>query len=170
MKHRHFIFLCFGAVIAALAIFSPPAFAGECQSCIARKQEECSKQCRLVPTERSLECQETCVRQYCAHRCDPEGLNEYFHADQGCEACLDQQYNLCDASCPTGSDRYRCACKLGCAKIRCLSSCANQGAAASPAVQKNTPIELKLEKEKAWRPSAGVKPKSAPVTAANSGK
>lgn len=98
------------------------AAADDCSDCVSRKKQMCARECRLVPTDKSTLCQQECVEQYCLHRCEPShpAIARGF---QSCEDCLDQQFNLCEANCPEGTDRIRAMCQLGCAKLRCGLSC-----------------------------------------------
>jgi hypothetical protein len=112
------------AVTALVALFvhTIDARADDCAQCVERKKGMCAQECRLVPAEKSLICQSDCVQQYCLHRCPT--LNPAIgEMPQSCDECRDQQFTLCEANCPLGTDRVRSMCKLGCAKQRCEALC-----------------------------------------------
>ena len=112
-----------GLHLVVLALLAQPAFAAECQSCIARKKALCSKECALVSEEKQLDCQNGCIREYCEHRCSPDHPDLPLSGLTKCEPCLDTQFNLCDKVCTNGSARILALCKLDCAGKRCAGFC-----------------------------------------------
>lgn len=112
------LIICFFSVCPQLS-------ATECSDCLERKKNVCAAECRLVPVEKARLCQLDCRRMYCSHRCDRSDP-AFAPAPQTCQACLDEQFNLCGPNCPTGSDRARAECRLTCAKDRCSEICESE--------------------------------------------
>ncbi len=116
------IFLGLLSIIVSIPLHAALAL-NECAECVERKKPMCSQECLLVSPERSIKCQDDCVRQYCRHRCSPGDPALSGLANPVCTDCLDRQYNLCESECPTGADRLRAVCKIDCANKRCKDNC-----------------------------------------------
>ena len=111
-----FLFLAFPLVAKAM----------DCPECIERKKAMCAQECKLVSPVNAVRCQRDCTWQYCSHRCEDNDPALLVGSYQNCTDCLDQQFNLCDSNCATGTDRVRSMCKLGCAKTHCEPFCASK--------------------------------------------
>jgi hypothetical protein len=126
---KHYIFF-----LLLTFLFAPaPAFASECLECGKRKQALCAKECVTVPLDKVKSCQSDCLHEYCAHKCGLEEKTERPKSREleslfsnECEVCREQQFNRCDAECPSGSDYTRASCKLGCATVDCIDVCSGE--------------------------------------------
>lgn len=122
MKHK---MLCILFEKVALLLLFLPSFvlASECSQCVQRKQNLCANECKLVRKDVVLQCQTDCIKDYCKHYCG-ESSDEYKKIlNSSCSDCLDQQFNLCEPVCSTGSERSCALCKLDCSEARCLEQC-----------------------------------------------
>ena len=89
------------------AVVSAQPYSGECGECVHRKQRLCADECELVKGSKGRKCQYQCIAEYCVHKCEktaPE-LEAYLH--EGCDDCLDHQYELCEVQCTVGQPRER---------------------------------------------------------------
>ena len=99
------------------------AYSGECGSCVDRKQKLCGEECELVPPEKSLHCQQTCLEHYCDHRCAPDAPELKAYLRENCDDCLEQQFKVCESHCTVGTPRRKASCQLFCSRQRCAGSC-----------------------------------------------
>lgn len=114
-------------------VFVHSATANEvCHACVERKRGMCAKECELVPADKSLVCQRDCAFQYCSHRCKANDEAFSNFKELGCVQCLDQQFGVCSASCPIGSDRSRAMCQIECSDKRCQDKCLGKPASGPP--------------------------------------
>ena len=81
----------------------------------------CAAECKLVPPDQAIGCQQNCIKEYCSHKCADSSEPP---VKSGCNSCLDQQFNLCESVCESGTDRVVALCKLDCANARCAAECA----------------------------------------------
>ncbi len=116
------IFLVFCTLLIPTFV-SAQAYSGECGSCVDRKQRMCADECELVPADKVRRCQQNCIAEYCAHRCEKSAPEIEAYLKENCYDCREQQFTLCEVHCNEGPPRKRALCQIQCSDERCKSVC-----------------------------------------------
>lgn len=111
-----FALATFGATTLVLAEVSD----AECDSCRIRKQRLCVIECAAAPYPKQAECRNSCVNEYCTHRC--KSTLDYREAPN-CQECTASEIPLCKPLCTKGTPDAIAECSQMCGNLRCQAIC-----------------------------------------------